>query len=62
MLGAILSHGPEPAVLPVRTIVSCVAVKQVLVPAAGTPLTLTLTLHTPSFAMAQVRAESVVGT
>ena len=35
VLGAVLSHGPERDVLPARTIVSCVAVKQILVPAAG---------------------------
>ncbi len=35
VLGAVLSHGPERDVLPARTIVSCIAVKQVLVPAVG---------------------------
>ena len=35
MLGAVLAHGPERDVLPLRTIVSNIAVKQVIVPAIG---------------------------
>ena len=35
VLGAVLAHGPERDCLPVRTILSNVAVKQIIVPAAG---------------------------
>ncbi len=35
VLGAVLAHGPERDVLPLRTIVSNIAVKQIVVPAIG---------------------------